>query len=144
MAEAQLQEGRPIRPRSVTLVMWGVFLLALVNAWRAVGIYRQSDLWIDLELSLDPRLGLLTALGWTVVFLVLVVAIWRAYAIARLAAPALLLAYATYQLGTEYAFVQSPDFDRGWPLSAGLYALAILYTTWALNQAAGRRYFEKS
>ncbi|MEW5985632.1 MAG: hypothetical protein AB1791_03265 [Chloroflexota bacterium] len=112
-----------------------------MNVWRAYALGGQSDLLIELGASVDPRLRLVMALVWAVVWLGLAVALWRRRPFTRLALPVAWLLYVLYHLALLFFFVRSSVAQAGW-LGYTLPALFILlYVTWVLNRPAARRYF---
>ena len=142
MAKAQARGRRRDRPRSVTLIAWGVFLLGLVNGWRALGLLRQRSLLEELGIVPDPVIALLIALFWAAVFVILAVIVWQGRSVTRLLAPVILLLYALYQLLLIVLFAQSGQSQSGLISNAGIYAVALLITTWALNRRSARAYFQ--
>ncbi|MCI0393858.1 MAG: hypothetical protein L0332_07690 [Chloroflexi bacterium] len=131
------------RPLSVTLTAWGVFLLGLVNGWRAASLGRQLSLQLELAVAVDPRLRLVLAGLWAILFVAAAVALWQRQPVARRAVPLFLLIYAVYQFGLPVLFARAAEAQRNWPVVALQYVLAILFATWALNRAAAKRYFGK-
>lgn len=140
MTRAPQDDRRPSRPRSVTIAALGFFLTGLANAWRAAGLFRQSELLLSLGADPDPRLRLVFSMLWAVVLLGAGAAIWMGRPVVRLLAPVLLLIYAVYNLALLWLFAQ-PEAARRGLLASGLYYLvAILFATWALNRSAARMY----
>jgi hypothetical protein len=131
------------RPFSVTMIAVGVFLIGLVNAWRAVALFGQADLLLALQVSADPRLRAAAAVVWALLFFGAMIALWRRHDVSRLAIPLLLAVYAVYELGLLLFLVQSPVARRGWPADALLYALFIVLTTWFLNRPTVRSYYRE-
>jgi hypothetical protein len=144
MAGAQRHGPRSSRPFSVTLVTWGVFILGLANAWRALALYRQSDLLLELGVSLDPRLRLFLALIWAAVFVILAISLWRRWATARFLAPALILFYSVYELGISSLFALSAETLSGLPANLAMASVAVAFSAWSLNRKAARQYFQVS
>jgi ABC-type enterochelin transport system permease subunit len=142
MVGAQRHGPRRSRPLSVTLVTWGVFILGLANAWRALALYRQSDLLLELGTSLDPRVRLLLALIWAAVFVSLAISLWRRWTTARFLTPALILIYTIYELGISSLFALSTESLKGLPANLAIVGAAIAFSVWALNRKAARQYFE--
>ena len=142
MAKAQAQDRRRDRPRSVTLIAWGVFLLGLVNGWRALGLFRQRRLLQELDVVPDPLITLLIALLWAAVFVILALFVWQGRPITRLLAPLALFFYAFYQLLLVSVFARSDQSSNGLIGTIGLYLVAVLFTIWALNRRSARGYFE--
>lgn len=129
------------RPRSVTLVAVGVLLLGLVNIFRAVGLYRQSDLQLELGVTLDPRLRMILAVFWAIVLISLAVALWLRKPVTRILIPVLLTIYAVYRLSLVGIFAGSEYARSSQILTAFLYGVAILISIWALNRKAKKEYF---
>ncbi|MGH2538201.1 MAG: hypothetical protein ACRDHL_12460 [Candidatus Promineifilaceae bacterium] len=125
----------PRRPRRATLVAWGVLFLGLANLWRAIGLYRQLNFLIQLELRPDPRWLLGAAVAWGFVLPLAAVVVWRGRPAARLAVPALLLLYGLWRLALAALFGQEPRAAAEAAVAAGLYALAALAAAWALRPA---------
>lgn len=142
MAKAQSRDRRRDRPRSVTLIAWGVFLLGLVNGWRALGLWRQQSLLEELDVVPEPGIALLVAWLWTAAFAILAVFVWQGRLLSRFLAPVLLLVYALYQLLLVALFAQTGESRSGLPRDAVLYALALVVMTWALNRRGARAYFQ--
>lgn len=142
MAGAQRHGPRSSRPFSVTLVTWGVFILGLANAWRALALYRQSDLLLELGVSLDPRIRLFLALIWAAVFVTLAISIWRRWATARFLAPILILFYSIYELGISSLFALSSGSLSGLSVNLAMVGVAVAFTAWSLNRKVARQYFE--
>ncbi|MCZ7667936.1 MAG: hypothetical protein M5U34_12460 [Chloroflexi bacterium] len=46
------------RPRSVTIILWGVFLFGVWNVGRALALYQQMDLLLELALRQTLACGL--------------------------------------------------------------------------------------
>lgn len=144
MARGPRFHRRQSRPRSVALIAWGVLLLGVANGWRALGLYRQSGLFLELDLSPDPRLRLAMAIVWATGFVIAAVSLWLRRRVVRLALPLLLLLYAIYQLGLLGLYALADELRGEWPAVATLYAVTILFTIWVLNRRVGRQYFENS
>jgi hypothetical protein len=113
----------------------------MINGWRALGLGRQRNLLQELGASVEPAGLFLVALAWAVLFAGTTLALWRRWPATRWAAPALILGYALYQLALTTLWVRSNVAQQGWSAAVLLYALAFLFTTWALNRPAGRPYF---
>ena len=141
MAEAQQQGRQGNRPLSVTLVTWGVFLLGLMNVWRAVALYRQSALLLGLGVTLDPRLRILFALIWALIFICISISIWRRWKASRLLTPILWVVYTTNELGLNQFFTQTFRENEGWQSDIVLYAVVLIFIIWALNHKNARYYF---
>lgn len=141
MAEAQRHDRSWSRPFSVTLVTWGVFIIGLANVWRAVALFQQSGLLLELGVSFDPRVRMLVALVWALIFILMFVASWRRLTVSRFLTPLLLFLYAVYEVGFSGLFAQSTVSRDGIQASVILYGIAVLFSAWALNHKSARRYF---
>lgn len=131
----------PARPRSVTLLALGVFTLGVVNIWRVLVLMGQLDLLQGLGAAVDPRIRLILAFVWALLFLEAAILLWRRRPISRLIIPLLLTLYAVYHFGLTFFFVQSPVARQGWPFDLLIYTLAILFSCWALNRRGVQPYF---
>ena len=131
------------RPWSVTYTAYGVFIVGVINGWRAYALGQQSPLLLTLSPTLDPRLRLVVALIIAVISGWLAAALWRKHAFTRRAIPVFILLCALYRLLLLGIWVQSPVARQGWYSEMVLYAAAILFTTWALNRRASQPYFSK-
>ena len=142
MANADHNDYPDGRPRSVTIVIWGFLIIGALNIWRVVGLWQQSDLLLEIGVTLDPRLRAFGAGFWAIVFVVAAVAVARKIRILRVIAPAILLGYALHQLAVPWLFSPVPVRPDGFLFNGLLYLVAILLVAWFLNRSAARRYFE--
>jgi hypothetical protein len=141
MVSAPRQSPSSSRPRSVSLVVLGVFSLGLVNIYRAMGLFRQSDLQLELGVVPDPRLRMIIAIIWAIIFLVLTSILWLKKPLSRILTPVLLVLYAVYRVALVVLFAQS-EYSRGTlAIFAPIYTAIILFTIWALNRRGGTAYF---
>lgn len=134
--------GRQKRPKSVTLMLWGVVLLAVANGWRAIGLSRQGGLLRSLDASLNPSLGIGLAIFWCILFLLAAIALWQRRANIRLAAPALIFIHGVYQVLLVVIFARSAASRNAWPVIGLLFILAALFSVWALYRPSVRWYFD--
>lgn len=130
------------RPQSVSLIVVGVFFLGWVNIYRAVGLFRQSDLQLELGVVPDPRLRMVIAIMWAIVFLVLATALWLKKPLTRMLVPVLLLFYAIYRLALVSLFSKSDYSRSSLVIFTLIYTAIIMFTTWVLNRKAVRAYFD--
>jgi hypothetical protein len=142
MARALQQDRWGGRPRSVTLVGWGVFLLGLANGWRVVGLYRQLGLLLELDVTPDPRLGMIFAMLWAVLLALATVALWQGRQYVRWVIPFILFFYGLYQLFLAALFTHAALSRQELVFDVSLYGVAILFSIWALNRKVAREYFE--
>jgi hypothetical protein len=143
MAEAQQHGQHPHRPFSVTLVLLGVFLIGLANGWRALGLFRQSDLLLDLGAEPDPRLCAAVSVAWALLFLGLAYALWRRVSFTRAVAPVALLAFGLFQFVTPGPCQPVYRLQDSLPFEGIAYAAAVLFSVLALNLSTGRAYFKR-
>jgi len=142
MASAPADIPSSSRPRSVTMIAVGVLLLGLVNIYRALILFQQTDLQLGLGVSLDPRVRMVIAVIWSIVLIALAAALWIRKPLTRVLVPVLLLVYAIYRLALVGIFAQSAYARESQVPTIVLYGIAIAITGWALNRRAVRRYFE--
>jgi hypothetical protein len=131
------------RPRGVTIVIWGVFLLGAWNAGRALTLSRQHELFLEWGVRPDPRLRFALALLWMILLWGLTIAlrlrrpgIWRSV-------PVLLALYGLYELGLLSFFVRNPFARRAWLVNTFFYLGSVLFVTWTLNRRSARAYFRE-
>ena len=141
MASAPADIPNPSRPRSVTLIAVGVLLLGLVNIYRALILYQQTDFQLGLGVSLDPRVRMVIAVVWSIVLIALAANLWMRKPLTRLLVPLLLLVYAIYRLALVGIFAKSAYVRESQIATVVLYGVAIAFTSWTLNRKAVRGYF---
>lgn len=134
------------RPKSVTLVAWGVFLLGMVNGWRAIVLFRQRGLLYDLGVTLDPAYIAAAALVWAVLFVAVAIAIARHRPSGRWLTPAILALYTLYgvvlsTIGDERATLETLLSSKYQLLILLLSIVIIVFVIWALNRKLARDYF---
>ena len=132
----------PKRPLTVTLTLWGVFLLGVWNVGRSIAWGRQSHILLALGATPDPRLQLIIAVVWGLVFLGLALALWQRRPFVRRAVPISLTLYAVYRFSLLHFFAQVPLNRQGWLLLLLVYLAAIVWAHWTLNRAGTKAYFE--
>lgn len=133
---------RPARPRSVTITLWGVFLLGAWNAAEAVTLGRKSGLFLELDVVPNPRIRIALALVWAILFGLQTVLIIQKRQSSRRATPLLLALYALTELTLLLIFAKAPAAKRSLLPNALFYGVAISFTYWALNRSAADSYFE--
>lgn len=132
-----------IRPKSVTFTIYFVFLLGVMNSWRVVALWQQSELLLSYDPSLNPRIRVVVSFVIAVLSLWLAAALWRKKPFTRHTIPLLWLGCALYRMMLLGVWVQSPVARQGWAGEMVVYAAAILYTIWALNRRANQPYFSE-
>ncbi len=129
------------RPRSVTLVAWGVFLLGMINGWRAVSIYRQRRLLLDLDVTLDPAVIAIGAVVWSVLFMAAAVIIYRRHPSARWLTPVLLFTNTLFGFALTAIWGEAPKSSGMLRPTTFLSMAVLILVIWALNRRAARDYF---
>lgn len=134
----------PRRPRSVTFVLWGVFLLAAWNTARVVAFARQAGLLIQQGAKPDPRWLLVLSVIWMVSWWGMMVWLWQKRPFTRRVIPLLLALYSCYQLTLLVFFAQTPLAQQSVPMTALFYTSLVLLSYWGLNRkTAVITYFER-
>ena len=129
------------RPRSVTITLLGVILLGAWRAAQAFALAQQVTLLLALNIRPDPRLLLIIAVGWMVLFGGSAIALWHRWPFTRWLIPLLLLLYALYELLLQGLFVRITLSGQSWLIRILLYDVAILFAIWSLNRSKARSYF---
>lgn len=131
------------RPRSVTLTLWGVYLLGVWNFSRALALSQQRALLQELASRPNPAYRLIMALVWGIVFIGLAEALRRRRPSARRLIPLMLACYALYETGLIF-FVLTLNMNatrQALALETVLIVASVVFTFWALNRTAVSRYF---
>jgi polyferredoxin len=131
---------RKNRPRTVTITLLGVILLGVWNAARAFALAREADFLLSLGIRPDPRLLLVIAAAWALLFSGLALAILLKYAFTRWLVPLSILVYALYELLLQAMFVRTPVNEQSWLLRLLLSVAAVIFALWALNQRSAISY----
>lgn len=109
---------------------------------RAAALYREQDLLLTLQVQPDPRLRLLIAGVWVVIFWGLAWAVWRRRPFSQKAIPGLTALYAAYDLGLPFIYPTARLNQTNWLLTGAFYIIIILFMAWALNRPAANAYFK--
>jgi len=138
-----MEEALPktVRPRTVTLALWGVFLLGVWNFGRAVALLQQMDLLLEINVQPDPRFRFIMALIWGIVFIGLWWLVRKKRPFTRKFLPLVLILYAVYELSLTILFAQTSLAQQALRLNLSFYLLLVLFITWALNRSASNNYF---
>jgi len=131
------------RPRSVTYTAYGVFILGVVNGWRAAALWQQQSVLQKYNPALDPTVRLVMAIVIAVMSVWLAAALWRQKSFTRWLIPTFLFLCALYRMVLLGIWVQSPVIRQGWWGELLGYAAAILVTSWALNRRTSQTYFSE-
>ena len=132
------------RPRPVTITLMGVMILGAWNAAQVFALSRQTSLLLNFDVNPDPRLLILFAAVWMVLFWGAAIALWRRRSIVQWLIPLLILLYALYELLLLGFYVRIPESAQSWLARILLYNLAILFAFWSLNRGKSRIYFKES
>ncbi|MBE2197706.1 MAG: hypothetical protein IAE79_03780 [Anaerolinea sp.] len=132
-----------MRPHSVTILLWGVFLIGVWNGGRAFAL--QQSLALPLPARLDPGWRLVIALIWAVLFISAAVALWQRRRgtppFTRPLIPNLLLCYALFNLSLFALGIRAPLNRQSWLMETILYAGLVLFSYWTMNRPATLSYF---
>lgn len=126
----------PKRPRSVTITFWSVIFLGTWNLGRAIAIGQQLNLQDVLNLQPDPRLRLIAAGLFTVLFFWLAWQLWRKRPFTIRAIPITISWYTVYETAVWLIFAQSPRNWSLWLISSLFLISLVLFTRWALQRTA--------
>ena len=110
---------------------------------RVVAIVQQSNVLIELNNKIDPRIRLLIALVWALWFGGMMVALRQQRPFTRRTIPITLLLYAVSELSLTISFAQNQPAQSSWLLDGLFYLVLIVFSYWALNRTAVTPYFEK-
>ena len=138
---SSLMKPKTRHPRSVTLALWGVFLLGMWNFGRALALSQQMALLRALSIQPDPRFRLIIALIWGFVFVGLYWFLRQKRPFTRKLLPLSLMLYAIYELSLTILFAQTPLAKQAIWLNLSFYLSLILFITWALNRTAANNYY---
>lgn len=129
------------RPLSVTLTLWGVILFGLWNSGRALSLYLQLDVLLNLDIHMDPRIRLGMASVWALLFFWLVWALHAKKTFSRIAIPTALGIFALSDF-ILHLFVPTA-VARAWWLNGLFFAIITLLFYWALNNSRAKIWFAK-
>lgn len=136
--------NNPRRPRSVTITLVGVILIGMWYAGQLFALIRQFSLLLTFNVTPDPRLRLIFAAVWMVLFWGAAVALWRRKQLSSWFIPLLLSLVALYELTLLGLYVRIPESGQGWLIRIWLYAALILFASWSLNRRAAKLYFGRT
>jgi len=141
MADAPHSSNPGERPRSVTLVAWGVFLLGMINGWRSVTIFRQRWLLLDLGVTLDPAVLAIAAAVWGLLFVAAAAIIYRHHPASRWLTPVLLFTNTLFGIALTTIWAEAPESGGGLRLTTFFSMAILIFVIWVLNRKAARDYF---
>ena len=131
------------RPRSVTLTLWGVFLLGGWNCGRLLATGLNYRFLTAFSTTPAPLFRLIMALIWLVLLWGAAIALWQRRPFTRHTIPALLTIYMAYELSVLLIFTQSEPARSGWLFNLSFYLGLIGLSYWALNRTAVASYFRE-
>jgi hypothetical protein len=131
----------PKRPRSLTLVLVLLILLGLIQAAKVVALREQSALLLDLQVRPDPRLRMIIAAVWMIIFWIMAIALWRRIALTRWLVPLVIVMHVVYELAILWLYAQVPISNERWFLYCFVTAVMVSFCAWALNRSANKFYF---
>lgn len=129
------------RPRTISLILWALILLGLWEAGRVVALGRQFRLLLELSVQPDPRVQIVLAVAWVVLFWGTAVALWRKKAFTRWFVPGVMLLFVSYHVALAALFVQSPGDNQQRLADVLLATAAVLFPAWALNRKTATAYY---
>ena len=141
MAEAPHSSQPGDRPRSVTLVTWGVFLLGIINGWRAYALFQQRGLLLDQGMSLDPAFLAAASVIWSVLLIGVAISIYRRWLAARWITPALLAIYTLYIIVLQGFKIEVPDSASSLTVTNLISVVIVIFIVLVLNRKKARDYF---
>lgn len=118
----------------------GGFLIGVWNGGRVIAL-QQSMNQIALHTRLDPRLRLIIALIWAVLFIGMTVALWQKRPFSRRIIPILIFCYGLVDLSLLAFGIRNPLNQQSWLIEVMLYTGLTLFSYWALNRPATILYF---
>lgn len=131
------------RPFSVTLALWGVFLLGVWHVGRVITLLNQHALLVSLDIQPNPTVRIILALVWVGLFWGLLIALWQKRPLTRFAIPTTILIYTAYQLIFLLRFTQTTTIQQNLLLHNLFYISLIAFFFWALNRPVAQTYFKK-
>ena len=131
------------RPRSVTLTIWGVFLLGGWNCGRLFATGLKYRLLTTFSTTPTPLFRLVMALLWMLLLWSVALALWRRRPFTRHVVPSLLIIYTIYELALLLIFARSGPARSGWLIDVLFYIMLTVFSYWALNRTAVAAYFRK-
>ena len=127
------------RPLTVTLILWGVILFGIWNLGRAVTLYQQLDVLLTLNIILDPRIRLVMACGWMMIFFWLARAVWKKKPYSLIAIPIVLVCYALNDFFLQQFAPIATNLNG---LMRSLFFIAIIILIYGmLNRPQTKQYF---
>jgi hypothetical protein len=142
--------SQPSRPWYVTLLALGVLIIAGLSLVRLILTIRQWQFLASWP-GVSPYYLALSGLVWTLVGLPVFWGLWRGLRWAPQLTQALALTFALYYWMDHIFLVDHPLNDQSgaarsllpvnWPFAAGITAVMLSFTAWALNRPRTKAFF---
>jgi hypothetical protein len=129
------------RPTSVTILLWGVFIVGALNGWRAASWWQQRQLMAGLDLSATMTFHVLAAFIWMLVCWGLALGLWQRRYYVRWAIPGFLACYALFRLAILLFLAQTPPAPDAWMLPVVVYGVLLGVTSWICWRPANVPYW---
>lgn len=131
------------RPRPVTIILIIVILIGMWYAGQLFALIRQNSLLLSLNITPDPRLRLVFAAVWMVLFWGAAFALWRRKSFTSWFIPSLIGLVALYELTIWGLFIQITGSGQGWLVRICFYAMLIIFAFWSLNRKSVENYLNQ-
>jgi hypothetical protein len=132
---------QPRRPGSVTLLAFGVLIVASLNLVRGIEALLQWQFLAGL-LVVSPLYLVLSGLTWGSTGLPLVWGLWRGLGWASWGTGVYVLAYALYYW-IDRLWVATSGLGANWPFTSGMTAILLLYVFGVLLRRKSREFFTR-
>lgn len=127
------------RPLTVTLALWGVILFGVWNGGRAVTLYLQLEVLLNLNIHLDPRIRLALACSWTIIFFWLAWALSKKKPFCRFGIPLAVVGLGLSDLLLQLFVPTAVTSD--WLLNSFFFVIIPLLFYGALNSSRAQAFF---
>jgi hypothetical protein len=133
--------ARRERPRVVVITFWLAILLSTWQAGRLFALWEQTGLLLTLRTIFDPRITMLTAAIWALIFLAIALAIWNRKSLVRWLFPFTLTLFALVDLFILRLLGRLDAEMQDVAPRLLLYGSLILFVAGSLNWSGARLYF---
>ena len=127
------------RPLAVTLTLWGVILFGVWNGGRAITLFLQLEILLNINIHLDPRIRLALACIWTIIFFCLAWALSKKKPFCRFGIPLALAGFGISDLLLQLFVPTAVASD--WLLNGFFFVIILLLFYWALNNSRAKIFF---
>lgn len=127
------------RPFSVTLLVLGVLIIAIVNGIRFILAISQWEFLNDI-LPISPIYLVLSGLVWSLILLPLVWGLWRGYSWAPRLTMISSLAYTLYYW-LDRLFLTTNYGGQNWPFVIVFNIILLISIYWILSRRKARAFF---